>query len=604
LTICPTATTSYTAEVTYALCNGLTQIETEAATVTVTKNKIWNGTASTSWATASNWTPTGVPTAANCVEVPNVPNTCIVGSNAFAYSVDVLNGGRLQVNSLNNLTVTNKVTVYPTGSFVIKNSGSLVQIDNIANLGIIDMERISQPMYRYDYTYWNSPVTQASGFTLGALSPATLADKYYSWTPSVGGSFGNWQQESAATIMNPQKGYIVRAPQTFSLNPAIKVPYTANFIGTPNNGNISSGVSHGLMGALATDDKWNLLGNPYPSAIRAITLLNLGQNIPLIDGTLYFWTHNSAPGTQYPDPFYGDFVINYSGNDYATWNNLGALAAFLGGPVPTGYIAAGEAFFVRSLGLIGTASFNNSMRVASNNNQFFKSTATAIGEVDEPEFEKHRIWLNMANDNSFSQILVGYAEGATTDWDRGLDGTRFSSSTMTLYSLIPSNKLAIQGRPLPFDVNDQVPLGYTSPAAANYSIRIDHTDGLFETQPIFLEDKLLNIIYDIRLAPYQFTTDAGTFDDRFVLRYYDSALATQHFNTVALTAYISANQLWVRSSDEIELVQVYDIAGKLVKTFNPSDGIGIQHWNFDCAKGAYLVKVKTASGLYSRKLMN
>ncbi len=142
-----------------------------------------------------------------------------------------------------------------------------------------------------------------------------------------------------------------------------KTPYTANFTGTPNNGDITTPIRKGtLIGTVDVDaenDEWNLIGNPYPSALDAAAFLNLPANIPVIDGTLYLWTHNSQPNAATIDPFYGDYVLNYTDSDYAAWNKTGGvgtagtIAGGLGtnattGNTPTGYIASGQSFFVKA----------------------------------------------------------------------------------------------------------------------------------------------------------------------------------------------------------------------------------------------------------------
>jgi hypothetical protein len=56
---------------------------------------------------------------------------------------------------------------------------------------------------------------------------------------------------------------------------------------------------------------------------------------------------------------------------------------------------------------------------------------------------------------------------------------------------------------------------------------------LFEdvNQAILLEDKQLNLIHDLRTAPYSFIATTGVNKDRFVLRYTNTSL-----NNNALTA--------------------------------------------------------------------
>jgi hypothetical protein len=127
-----------------------------------------------------------------------------------------------------------------------------------------------------------------------------------------------------------------------------------------------------------------------------------------------------------------------------------------------------------------------------------------------PNLEKHRIWLNLTNNaDAFSQILIGYIEGATKGLDRGFDGESLAGNDLTFYSIIPEEKLTIQGRNLPFDENDQIALGYNAVVEGSFSIRIDHTDGLLDNQKIYLIDQLTQKIHDLRAKPYQFDSAEG-----------------------------------------------------------------------------------------------
>jgi hypothetical protein len=396
----------------------------------------------------------------------------------------------------------------------------------------------------------------------------------------------------------------------------VKVPYTANFIGTPNNGNISCPIYHGnLVGN--NNDKYNLLGNPYPSAVDAQAFLTDLGNAAVLDGTIYFWTHNSGPSTAYVDPFYGDYVINYNGSDYASWNSLGPVgsrgsAATTGGSAPNGYIASGQGFFTRSSGTAPTgnpAVFKNTMR-SSMNSQFYKMASIVQSERQlriTDNVEKHRIWLNMiSNGGVFNQILVGYVEGATTGWDRTYDGVRFTDgNSSTFYSIIPEQNLVIQGRPLPFEVNDEVILGFKTTLQDDFSIRLDQFDGLFENQDIFIEDKLLNIIHNLKLSPYQFTSNVGTFDDRFTLRFTDTALGINVAHSENIFATIQQKQLQISASENIKLVEIFDMTGKLILSHQPSSASKNLIEPFLYADGFYLSKIYLTNGvMHVKKLSN
>ena len=541
------------------------------------RTQFWTGASSTDWNDANNWLPVGVPTSDTCVIIPD---DCIIsgtGYDAYARNLKVKPTGNLELQSDNSITVTEWVHVNTGGIFDIRDSASLVQIDNDVNLGDVRIERDTQPIYRYDYTYWSSPLTTASSYKLLDLSPDTLGDKFFSWQSTVANGNGNWILESAAsTDMVNGTGYAIRAPQTFSPDQTIKAVYTATFEGIPANGDVNIpivigtdanvGTYYGDTVVGADDDQWHLIGNPYASAVDLVSFLN--TNSALLDGTAYLWTHNSAPDASYADPFYADFGANYTGSDYATVNTLGATAtAATGGAAPTRYIASGQSFFVMGLAN-GTATFNNTMRISGNNDSFMRTTdeASTMTNID---IEKHRLWLNLSNDEgAFSQILVGYAEGATLEWNRGLDGLANGGNFVSFYSIITEGNLAIQGRPLPFDDEDVVPLGFNATVANTYRIGIDHLDYLFNDQGIYLRDNDTGFIHDLKTAPYIFTSEVGTFNERFELIYKDpNLLSIEEYAINENSVKVINNETLdvVSTTKNIKRVVVYDVLGRVLQ---------------------------------------
>ena len=270
------------------------------------------------------------------------------------------------------------MTVISGGAFNIKNTGSLVQTNNVMNSGNINMERIAN-LRLQDYCYWSSPVGNllAGTFPVQSVSPLTPAGYIFKWgttTTNPNGGQGNWV--STTENMIPATGYILRGPTGF--NNVSTSALTANFIGTPNNGifspSIFRGTNYTTVGTqgiprTATDDNWNLIGNPYPSAIGVNEFLTLPAN-NTIAGSVQVWSHGLLP-TNITDPFYQNFVFNYFPSDYITINLTGATSG------PGDYkIGSGQGFMVvMNAGAAGssTVTFNNSMRSATfANNQFYK----------------------------------------------------------------------------------------------------------------------------------------------------------------------------------------------------------------------------------------
>ncbi|WP_343615186.1 T9SS sorting signal type C domain-containing protein [Flavobacterium sp.] len=501
--------------------------------------KRWNGSINTDWNTAANWTPSGVPTATDCVVIPNTINKPIInGTNSYANTLSVTNLGQLTVGSSNTLTITNTIAVNPTAILTFNNNSSLVQTTNAVNTGNITYLRNTQQVRRYDFTYWSSPVTATPAFTLANLSPATLGDKYYSFNPSSG-----WVINYNGTLpMEKGIGYIVRAPQTFDIvNSSI---YTASFVGVPNNGDVT---------IPAASNSWNLIGNPYPSAIDANLLMSSNSNI----GSLYFWMHNSPPNGS----VVGDAKYNYTANDYAVFNATGGVTTSNPAQTPTGFIAAGQAFFSNT-GVGTNITFTNNMRVSGNNSQFYKPATTN-------SIEKNRIWLNISNkEGAFKQTLLGYVGGATNNWDLQYDAITLDGNTyIDFYSINDNTSLTIQARALPFENTDVVPMGYKTTVAGEFTIAIDHTDGLFNDQAIYLEDKKTNAIHDLKASDYKFNTAAGTFADRFTLRYTNKNLGTGDFENAEYGLLISVKDKVIKatsSKENITEITVYDVTGKLL----------------------------------------
>jgi hypothetical protein len=477
------------------------------------------------------------------------------------------------------LTVKENITVGAAGKLLVENGGSLVQTNkNSLYTGANDsfeLQRKSQPIRRQDYTYWSSPVTLASGYTLKKLSPNTDPGKYYRYDPVSG-----WISiPNGALSMTPAVGYIVRAPETNSST--VGSVYSASFVGIPNNGDIDFAT---------VDNKFNLIGNPYPSSVDAAAFIK--KNTGNMTGALYFWTHNTLPANTNPD------MVNryyYTSDDYATINLTGTVAGGKaattdksGTGVPNGKIGSGQGFFVRGLTTV-PLKFTNEMRLGESNGQFFKTTSS------DPEVG--RIWLNFTNEQgAFKQTLIGYLDEATNDFDNNYDAATFNGNTFVdFYSVNDTKKLTIQGRALPFENTDKVPLGYRSTIAGNFTISIDHVEGLLNEQPIFLEDKTTGIIHDLRTSDYTFTTEIGTFTERLVLRYKtDKTLGTGDFENIEDGILLSVKNKVINimsSKENIKEVSVFDIVGKMLYTKKKVGGNELQIQNLQSGNQVLLVKI-------------
>lgn len=464
------------------------------------------------------------------------------------------------------LTVDEDINILGEGKLLILDGGSLLQTSTAKNMltgsaKAFEIQRTTN-VVRYDVTYWSSPVI---GLSMHDLSPETLYDKYHYWNATTTKWVPSYYGQK---VMEAGYGYSIRAPQTYDL--ATPSNFTAKFTGVPNNGNIQISIVSG---------KLNLLGNPYPSSIDAEKFILDNGDV----GPLYFWSHNTPP-----KKIEGTNTFTYDSADFAVFTLMGQTQPSPKGQVPNGYIATGQGFFTQPN--VSSILFTNEQRVKAKNTTFFKTTEKT-GQI-----EKNRLWLNLTNSQgAFKQMLIGYATGATNNLDYNYDATTMgSNSYIDFYSISEAKKLTVQGRALPFDNSDLVPIGYKSTVEGNLTISIDHADGFFNTQAVYLEDKTTGIITDLRTSNYTFKTAIGTFTDRFVLRYTKKTLGTDDFENLKDGVLVSVKSKAVNvtsGTENIKEVQIYTIGGQMLYNKTKVDTKELEIKNLYSGNQVLLIKV-------------
>jgi hypothetical protein len=566
----------------------------------------WNGT---------NWLDVNGAITATSLSRPAVLNAnydTTTNGSFDACSLVVNAGITATIKANTYINIQNDLTVNATATLSVENNGSLVQIDDTGvNTGSIAMQRTAN-IRKTDYVYWSTPV---ASFAVNSISPTS--NYIYKWNATVANSNngqGDWQSASGNT-MTTGVGYIVRGPSANSTT--TPSDYTATFTGVPNNGVVNVPINRGsYTGAdyhptsninttiTNYDDNMNLIGNPYPSAIKALDFLNANASI---EGSVQIWTHGTQLSNAIASPFYGNFAYNYTSADYITYNGTGTTS----GPTGfNGYIGAGQGFFVKMLDgatASGTVTFNNALRNKTHSNsQFYRirnpqivePTITDTNTIDE----RHRIWLDLlAPTGAVIRTMVGYVTGATIDKDRLYDAYSDYENDQNFFSLIGKEIMTIQGRPVPFDVNDTVPMGVAIPKTGNYTIAIGAVDGLFEggQQTIYIEDKLLNVIHNLTVNPYSFNIDKGIIKDRFVLRYTDRALGTIDFKALNNSVVVASqsNQITIKSFiEEIKNIVIYDVLGREVFAKNNVNAMEFLAKDLNLSQQALLVKITLTNG--------
>ncbi len=533
-----------------------------------TKTTIWNGG---SW---SNGVPDSVTSAVISADY-------VFTTSLNACSLTIINDAVVEVPAGFDLTLNGALAV-TSGSFTLNSDTNLIQITDESNFGDITVKRKSSALFRLDYTMWGSPLFGQQ--KLLNFSPLTVATRFY--TLNSGSSVFQIIDPSTNGF-TPGAGYLIRMPNNHISFAAGATPlqWIGNFTGIPTNGNV-------ILPLNSAEPKLTMISNPYASMIDADRFLDDNQSE--IEGTLYFWRRRNYidNGTE-PNSAY-----------YATYTSAGGAAVLatvqpFTSEIPNGFIQVGQGFLVKALNapVTGAISFTNQMRTATNNNnQFFRSASAN---------DKSRIWLNVTTPSGeFGQMLLAYMSSAQNTVDR-TDGKYFNDGSMALTSWLDNTEYIIQGRAA-FESSDVALLNFKTQSAGNYTIAIDHVDGIFSgNQNIYLRDKLTNVEHDLKNASYTFTSEVGNFNNRFEI-FYDNFLSnpSQTFNPNEVIVYKESDQIVINSGlENMDSVEIYDLSGRLLLRQEHLSTSEIR-CNVGPINQVLIIKIEVAGQKVSRKLIN
>ena len=522
----------------------------------------WTGATSSDWNTASNWSTGSVPAGIDDVEIPNVANDPVVSTNATINDVTLESGATLVVASGGTLTLDG--TLDNSGAVTIQNGGSFLQgaSSSITGSGNFSVQRQGGGLYNL----WSSPVAAHSGVpgtSYQYVSSASTQDDSDDQPSDPGWSTFNG-------TMIPGKGYAGHGAGL------------ATFSGTPNNGNINYSLYYAAFDNTFTQTTpgtpFNLVGNPYPSAISAASFVTAN---PDLDGTIFLWNDNGSN--------------NYSRTDYAYWNGTGGLGTG-GGPTPNGYIGSCQGFMVRALNGSAVANFANSQRVSGNNAQFHRTGS-----------ETSRLWFSIENEAERDEVLIGFLEDATEDEDRMLDAVKLKSQGINLSTVIANTEYAILAVP-PTIEERTIQLNVEVAEAGEYSF-IPNTMENFEGQLVYFNDLQTGMNVQLQEGqPITVQLQAGEYPNRFYLNF-SSAVTTgiEQSDKDELNAWVSSNTLNLQMSDENSnaRIDLVDMNGRVVRQ---AQIIAFQRGRASVsisglASGIYTVLVATDDTVSSKKIL-
>ena len=379
---------------------------------------------------------------------------------------------------------------------------------------------------------------QSSTHITGSTTGANGFDTTVSGSPSMY-TYNNQQAtgsgwaaiaSTTGTNLNALQGYriLVRGDRTGTLitqasQANMNVPVTLSATGTVTTGtvtfNSSSTPASINTTTNTTTDGYSLIGNPYVNTVNWNTLTKSG----LTDA---YYTWDSNMGTAEQRGRYVAFSASTGKNNQDSSVNQ--------------YIQPGQAFFVKNttLGTAGSITFNESDKLGTNINNFYRTTTTDFSRLELQVYQTSELALGgypidaavSVFDNQFTNAIEN---GDVAKLSTGIENISFLNSNLTL---------AIDARPQVVATDElQVQLQQFQ-ANKNYTFRT-HFNNFDSTATPFLVDTYLNqytALANTATTDVAFTTttDALSYGtNRFKIVFQNNALNNPNFNAENIVVY-------------------------------------------------------------------
>ena len=377
----------------------------------------------------------------------------------------------------------------------------------------------------------------------------------------------NWLTLNTQSYFVPGRGYLY----------SLLVPnQTKVFKGNLNNGDQSFSITSKPLVADPEVNKYkgfNLVGNPYPSAIDWKASGWLRNNLEIVETGNFMWIWNPNPA-----------IAGYGVYNTADLDDVGTNSV-------TRYIPSMQGFFVKAL-TDGVLSMKNSVRVHKATSTW-KSTKQAVVNIG-------KVSLIVKSDAGIGsdeiQLRFGYSEtgnGAMKMFSR-------VASSPNLYMVSKGNELSVMYLTNTKE-NPAVPVKFVPGVTGNYTFDCNFDQSNFET--VMLEDRQMHTIQNMKITKtYRFTASKTDDLNRFVL----------YFGPVnSPTGYELPARIY---NDGIHLVVdliliaketnviVYDIMGRIILQQKMQGGI-LHNLNINTRTQMLVVNLKNSDGSLSRKLI-
>ena len=496
---------------------------------------IWTGAVNADWNTAGNWSGNKVPGELDNVMIPAREDAPLVNqpsaTPALCNNLNIQTGGNLTLGAGKALTVNGSLTNGGTMTVESDASGTGSLIASGAIAGEISVKQ-----------YISNGVWHLFSPPVAGIEAGLFMNNFLQWYEEPENQWTDIVDPE--TALNAAQGYSLwnlSKAQTFTFH---GVPHTGQF-------NLSAFSTPALTSTAGKGEGWNLIGNPYPSAIDWDKIYKNN-----IDATVYVW-----------DAAYGNYI---------SWNGTT-------GSLSDGIIPAMNGFFVKASPGVNM-SIQDSSRVHAATG-FYKNTK----EV------KNLFAIKIEGNGFTDKTYVQFQETATSGFDTQLDAWKLAGDddAPQFYSSSEGNDLSINV--LPFsDEEVEIPLNLEVGKETSCKITVEE-NSFSEMVDLVLEDLFTGEKYDLNSQTEIIVNHTpGISSERFSLVINGvTGIEPIHKNENNINIYSYNKQIYIKTIHPENLeVRVTNLLGQQVfyKKYYNQDEVIIE---MNAKPGFYLVRVNT-----------
>jgi hypothetical protein len=511
----------------------------------------WDGSTSSDWNTASNWSENRVPQACEDVNIADVANDPVIdessSSPAVCNNLVIASGAVLTINATKALTISG--TLENNGTFTISSdvtgTGTVITESTISGSGTYNVEQ---------YLIGNGGATPSDrrwylGVPISSATAAVINPEGDNRVWSHEEYDGYTEITTNATSLTVGEGYVLRLGSNETLN----------FTGAAfNTGDISNN-SLGRTGTTFSQRGYNLLANPYPSFVswEQISKTNLSETmwVRAYNGTnMVFDTYNAL-------------------TDIGTNNN--------GDGAVTEFIAPMQGFWtlVSADGQTGSITFDNASRSHNSSLQLLSSQ------------EKQLIRVKLANGTETDELVINFNENAMESVE-DYDSKKLYSGTLSeLAAMVEEEELVINSLPSAYFA--EIPVKLNLVTSGEFSLLSTGFEGM-EEHNVFIEDKTLGVVEKFNEgAVYEFSGNEGAIDDRFVIVFKSKDLP--------VSTSVIKSETKVFTYDNVLNINVPSVNQGSVTVYNTMGQLVIVK---DLTQTNTMIPVSFPSGIYIVEVLN